>query len=63
MEQLKAIWRRGQTRKLSIQNLLCEILSSCCARKWHLRAQLMQEQSSLHVAIIPGDSLIVSDAH
>lgn len=60
--RLKKIWRGGQARRLSVRNLLCEVLSSCCARKWHLWAQLVREWSFLHVEIIPGDSLIGSDA-
>lgn len=59
---LKKTRRRGQARRLSAGNLLCEVLSSCCARKWHSWAQLIREWSSLHVEIIPGDSLIGSDA-
>lgn len=55
-------WRGGQARRLSVGNLLCEVLSSCCARKWHSWAHLIWEWSSLHVEIIPGDSLIGSDA-
>lgn len=40
---------------------LCEVLSSCHARKWHLGMQLIGEKSSLHVEVTPGHSWIGRD--